>query len=146
MSDVRDFTDYNEQAPELLTFSFDSSIVADPNRYDLGTGWTTPAFTDGVVVGLVSDSTVGLGVSGGYPLGKLVSVQNDKCSVQVAGTMQFAVNSVTPPIVGRGITLDGAGKATYPGGGTRLATERGIVLSIGTDNLGNTVAKVMFGN
>ncbi len=134
MADVRDFVAYQEQAVDVLTFDFDASIVPDTNRYDLGLG----SVQVGLTVALVSDSTVGLGATGGYPTGKLVKVEGTKCSVQCKGTMLLRYATGTPPIVGRGVQVDGAGNVISPAGGVRLATERGIVVSLGktTDSTG----------
>lgn len=132
MSDVRDTLLFNEQGAEILTLAYDTSIVRDANRYDGLNG----SAQVGDLVALVSDSTVGLGTTGNYPFGKLLKVEITKCSVQVGGVMQvpYVSANANPPIVGRGIQVDGAGNAISPAGGVRLALERGIVLSLDATN------------
>lgn len=139
MADTRDYVDFNEQGLELLSFAYNGTIVRDPSHYNLGNG----SAQVGMLVGVVADGTVGLGASGGFPLGRLMRVEDTKCTVAVGGVMQvpYVVLNANNPIVGRGIQLDGAGNAISPAGGVRLATERGIVLSLDATN---QICKVYF--
>ncbi len=141
MASVRNTPAFSEIAPVTATFKIDSSIVPDLNRYDLGLG--SAQVND--VVTLTSDSTCGLGSAGNFVLGQLLKVEPDgNATVQIGGVINAPYNTGggTPPLVGRGIQVDGTGLATTPAGGVRLATERGIVLMLTTDEYGNHVAKV----
>ncbi len=134
---VRGTPSYNEQGILTLPFEYDSTIVYDPSYYD---GSFHAALlnnnVNGVLVALTVGSTVGLGTSGAYPMGKLVKVEPNSCTVEVGGTMAvpYVSANANPPLIGRGIQTDGAGNAISPAGGVRLATERGIVLALDTTN------------
>lgn len=118
MADPRAIVGFKEQDPRFLTFKYDSSIVYDPSMYDLVMGHSLQV---GKAVTQVSDSTVGLGAAGGVFAGLLVRVESDGfCTVQVGGTMGVPYVVATPPIVGRGVTVDGAGNVTSAGAGATL--------------------------
>lgn len=140
MGSVRSKTLYNEQGLLTLSFNYDGTIVYTGSFYD-GSNHSAQI---GKLVVLASDSTVGLGTTGGFPLGKLIKVEPNACTVEVAGTVQvpYISANANPPLVGRGITTDGAGNALTPAGGVRLATERGIVLSV---DAVNQLCYVLFG-
>jgi hypothetical protein len=138
MASVRVAPAFTEQGILLLTFEYDGTIVYDASYYDgaYHNSLLNNA-AQGVLVELVSDSTVGLGTDAHYPIGKLIKVEPNACTVEVAGTIVVpynASNSSVVPLVGRGIQVDGYGYAKTPTGGARLATERGIVLSVDSTN------------
>ncbi len=128
MASVRVAPIFQEQGILTLTLEYDTSIVYDASYYD-GTNHSAQV---GDLVALVSDSTAGLGSSGNYPLGKLIKVEPNACTVEIGGVVSvpYVSTNANPPLVGRGIQVDGAGNAITPAGGARLATERGTVLSL----------------
>jgi hypothetical protein len=130
MASVRVKPAFRDQGLLLLTFRYDTSIVYDASYYD----GTNHSAQYGMLVALVSDSTVGLGSSGNYPIGKLVKIEPNTCTVEVAGTIEVPYASGYAPTVGLGVTVDGAGNA-LAGASPRAATERGIVLALDTTNL-----------
>src|SRR5258705_13439876 len=113
MADVRGAAAYDEMQPVLMTFDYDGTIVLDPSHYSLSQG----SAQVGKVVTLVAGGQVGLGASGGYPLGKLIKVESDKCTVQIAGSMGLPYLGGSIPAVGRGVFIDGAGNAQQATGG-----------------------------
>lgn len=131
MADVRAAAGFDEVEPLVLTFTYDGTIVWNSSRYDLSQG----SAQVGKAVSLVGASQVGLGVTTGYVLGKVIKVERDIVTVQVAGVVSLPYLGGSIPTIGRGITLDGAGNAQQAAGGTRAATERGIVLFNDTVNL-----------
>lgn len=125
--------------PAGVTYTADNSTITyDASNYNLGYHNTllasnAAAGLPGPAVALVSDSTVGLGTSGGWLLGRLESVESDlACTVTQRGIVGFpyTIGGGTVPIIGRGVQVDGAGKVISPAGGVRLATERGTVVHL----------------
>ena len=125
---------FEDMYDQTLTFNIDgTTVTADTNRYNLGNG----SAEIGMMVELVSDATIGLGTTAHYPLGKLIKVETDGvCSVVTAGVVgvPYVALNANPPLVGRGVQIDGAGNVITPSGGTRLATERGQVLHLDSTN------------
>lgn len=133
MADVRAVVGFGESLEGIYTFSKNGTIVYTSSYYD-GTNHSAQV---GMAVELVSDSTVGLGTTGHWPLGKLTRVESDGfVSVATRGVLALPYNSgnANPPLVGRGVQVDGAGLVITPAGGARLATERGTVLSLDATN------------
>lgn len=129
MSSVRAWITFQELHNKVVTFKYDSSIVANTDRY----GGSNGSAQIGKAVAKAADSTVGLGSTGNWPLGTVQKVDPDGfCSVVVGGivAMPYVANNANPPLLGRGVQVDGSGNAISPAGGARLATERGIVLSL----------------
>lgn len=138
MASVRKAPFYNEVGGKWLTFFYDSSIVYDPS--DIATD--NHSAQVGMAVGLVSDSTVGLGAALASAAkilrGVVVAVESDgACTVQTGGVCKCPYLVGTPPIVGRGVTIDGAGNVTSASAGP-TATETATaaqVLSLDSTNL-----------
>jgi hypothetical protein len=132
MADVRAIVGFNELDAKNLTVKYDGTIIFDPSAYNLG----NHSAQVGKAVTMASDSTAGLGASGNYPLGKVLAVESDGfMSVQYGGGIAFPYNpgGGTPPVIGRGVTVDGAGLVITTGG-ARVATERGIVVALDSVN------------
>ncbi len=118
MASVRKNPFYNEVGGKWLTFLYDSSIVYDPS--DIATD--NHSAQVGMAVAIVSDSTVGLATSGKLFRGTVVAVESDgACTVQVGGVCKVPYLNSAPPIVGRGVTVDGAGNVTSASGGATAA-------------------------
>jgi hypothetical protein len=131
MADVRGAPGYAELDPVVATFTYDGTIVFDASRYDLLNG--SAQVGDAVV--LVAGGQVGLGATGGRPIGKLIKVERDVCAVQIGGVVGLPYLAGSVPAIGRGITVDGAGNAQQAAGGSRGSVERGEVLYLDTTNL-----------
>lgn len=133
MPSVRKAPGFNELSPARFTFYYDSSIVYDSSDINGG----NHSNQVGMAVALVSDSTVGLGAAGGIFRGALVAVESDgSCTVQVGGVCRVPYVAATPPIVGHGVTVTGAGAVTSAATPTAAETAAGAMcLSLDSVNL-----------
>ena len=134
MPSVRKAPLYNEIGAHRSTYYYDSSIVYDPS--DIATD--NHSAQVGMAVALVSDSTVGLATAGKLFRGAVIVVESDgACTVQDGGVVKAPYLVGTPPIIGRGVTVDGLGNVTSASGGTTAAeTAYGAcVLSLDATNL-----------
>ena len=134
MPSVRKAPLFNEIGAHRDTYYYNNTIVYDPS--DIATDSHSAQI--GMAVTLVSDSTVGLGASGGLFRGAVIVVESDgSCTVQDGGVVKVPYLVGAPPIIGRGVTVDGAGNVTSASGGATAAESvyGACVLSLDATNL-----------
>lgn len=130
---------WNENDAHYSTFYYDGTIVYDAN--DIATD--NHSGQVGKAVAVVGDSEVGLGAAGGIFRGKVVVVEEDGvCTVQDGGVVEVPYLAATPPIVGRGVTVDGAGNVTSASAGATAAETALAAQVLSLDSV-NLLAKVM---
>jgi hypothetical protein len=139
MPSVRAAAKFNEQNIVTVTMSYDASIVYTPSYYD-GSNHSAQI---GSAVALVGNGIVGLGAAGAALFGKLLEVESDGvCTVAVAGMLQFPAATTLPPLLGHGVTVDGAGKVSSAATATDAEAGPLVVHPSYTADDGSTVAVV----